>query len=108
MNRILKLAQAAFATTIIASAAVAGSTDDYSASLCQQAVKAQVKLNHDKANVEFSNKELRVTGSGASQVEVAGKGHFKRQDGTTKHFNYRCTVDTAAARVVNASFDKVD
>jgi hypothetical protein len=76
--------------------------------LCQQAVKAQIKLEHDKANVEFGDKKVNATSSGASQVDVSGKGHFTRHDGTKKHFNYTCTVDTSAGRVVNASFSKTD
>jgi hypothetical protein len=97
-----------FASTSIMFAAIASAADDYSASLCQQAVKAQVNLEHDKANVNFGDDKVNVTSRGASQVEVTGKGNFVRKDGTKKHFKYNCTVDTSAGRVVNATFDKVD
>lgn len=108
MNRILKAALPTLAVAFLASAASAGSTDDFNVSLCQQAVKAQIKLEHDKASLKFGDKEVNVTSSGASQVEVTGKGNFERQDGTKKHFKYTCTVDTSAGRVLNASFDKLD
>jgi hypothetical protein len=108
MNRLLKAALPSLAAALFASGASAGSSDDYNVSLCQQAVKAQIKLEHDKANVEFGDKKVNATSSGASQVDVSGKGHFTRHDGTKKHFNYTCTVDTSAGRVVNASFNKTD
>jgi hypothetical protein len=108
MNRILKAALPTLFAALFASAASAASSDDYNVSLCQQAVKAQIKLEHDKASVEFGEKKVSATSSGASQVDVSGKGHFTRNDGTKKHFNYTCTVDTSAGRVVNASFSKTD
>jgi hypothetical protein len=108
MNRILNAALVTLAGSFLASAAFAGSSGDFNVSLCQQAVKAQVKLEHDKADVEFGDKEISVTSGGASQVEVTGKGNFKRQDGTKKHFKYTCTVDTSAGRVLSASFNKLD
>jgi len=108
MNRVLKAALPALAITAFASAAVAASPDDYNITLCQEAVKAQVKLEHDKASLHFGDKDVTVTSNGASQVAVSGKGNFERQDGTKKHFKYNCTVDTAAGRVVNATFDKLD
>ena len=104
----LKTALPALALTALASTSVAGSTNDYNVSLCQQAVKAQIKLEHDKANLNFGDKEIKVTSRGASEVEVVGKGNFERQDGTKKHFKYNCIVDTASGRVVSASFDKLD
>jgi hypothetical protein len=108
MNRIPNAALAALAATFLASSAFAGTSSDFNVSLCQQAVKAQVKLEHDKADVEFGDKDVSVTGGGASQVEVTGKGNFKRQDGTKKHFKYTCTVDTSEGRVLSASFNKLD
>jgi hypothetical protein len=108
MNMVLKAALPTLAAALLVSAASAGSTDDYNVSLCQQAVKAQIGLEHDKAKVEFGEKKVNATSSGASQADVSGKGHFTRNDGTKKHFNYNCTVDTAAGRVVSASFSKTD
>lgn len=108
MNRLLKAALPTLAFALFASAASAGSPDDYNVTLCQQAVKAQVELEHDKAKIEFGDKKVNATSSGAAQVEVTGKGNFTRKDGTKKHFNYACTVDSSAGRVVNASFTKTD
>ena len=108
MNRLLKAALPALAVALTTSAASAGSTDDYNVSLCQQAIKAQIKLEHDKADIEFGDKKINTASSGASQVTVTGTGNFTRKDGTKKHFNYTCAVDTSAGRVVNASFSKTD
>lgn len=108
MNRKLMVALPSLAVAFFASTASAGSSDDYNISLCQQAVKTQIKLEHDKAGVEFSDNKVNAASSGASRVDVSGKGHFTRHDGTKKHFNYTCTVDTSASRVVNASFTKTD
>lgn len=108
MNRIVKAALPALCVALAASAASADSTGDFNASLCQQAVKAQIKLEHEKASVNFSDKEVKVTSSGASQVEVTGKGNYEKQDGTKRHYRYTCTVDTSAGRVINASFTKTD
>jgi hypothetical protein len=108
MNRILKAAFPTFAAALLSSAAIADSSGDYNVSLCQQAVKSQIKLEHDKADIEFGDKKIHATSSGASQVTVTGTGNFTRKDGTKKHFNYTCAVDTAAGRVVNASFSKTD
>lgn len=108
MNRKLKAALVTLAAALFTSAASAAPSSDFNVSLCQQAVKAQIKLEHEKAHVEFGEKEINVTSSGASQVAVSGKGNFEKQDGTKRHFRYTCTVDTTAGRVINASFDKLD
>jgi hypothetical protein len=108
MIRKLQMTLPAIGLTLLASASIAGSPTDYNVSLCQQAVKSQVKLEHEKANLNFGEKEINVTSRGATEVEVVGKGNFERQDGTKKHFKYNCVVDTAAGRVVSASFDKTD
>lgn len=82
--------------------------NSYDITLCQQAVKSQIDLEHDKAKVEFGEKEIQNVSSGPSHAQVSGNGHFTKKDGTKKKFSYTCTVDTAAGRVVNASFTKRD
>lgn len=90
------------------SIADAQAPNSYDVTLCQQAIKSQIDLEHDKAKVEFGDKGIQNTSSGPSQAHVSGKGHFTKKDGTKKKFTYSCTVNTAAGRVVSASFDKKD
>jgi hypothetical protein len=82
--------------------------NSYDVTLCQQAVKTQIQLEHDKAKIEFGDKDIQNVSSGPSHAQVSGKGHFTKKDGTKKKFTYACTVDSAAGRVVSASFDKKD
>lgn len=89
-------------------AASSQTPNSYDVTLCQQAVKSQIELEHDKAKIEFGDKDIQNVSSGPSHAQVSGKGHFTKKDGTKKKFTYTCTVDTAAGRVVNASFDKKD
>jgi hypothetical protein len=93
---------------VIAAPAFANEPASMDVTLCQQAVKAQVQLEHDKAKIDFGDQDTLNSSSGASQVQVSGKGHFTRKDGTKKHFRYTCMVDSAAGRVLSASFEKVD
>jgi hypothetical protein len=106
-NAILTVGAALF---VVAFAPVANSQapNPYDVTLCQQAVKSQIDLEHDKAKVEFGDKDIQNVSSGPSHAQVSGNGHFTKKDGTKKKFSYTCTVDTAAARVVNASFTKRD
>jgi len=93
---------------IIAAPAFAKEPASMDVTLCEQAVKSQIQLEHDKAKIEFGDKGNLTSSSGASQVQVSGKGHFTKKDGTKKHFRYSCMVDSAAGRVVSASFENVD
>lgn len=109
MSRAFAATVPAVAATMFATSALAGGAPvSMDVTLCQQAVKTQVELEHDKAKIEFGDKDIQTTNSAASQVQVSGHGRFTRKDGTTKHFKYSCTVDTAAGRVVNASWQKTD
>ena len=94
--------------TIISVPAFANQPASMDVTLCEQAVKSQIELEHDKAKIEFGDLDAPISSVGASQVQVSGKGHFTRKDGTKKHFRYTCMVDSAAGRVVSASFQKVD
>jgi len=104
------LSTVGIALVVFAFAPVANSQapNPYDVTLCQQAVKSQIDLEHDKAKVEFGEKDIQNVSSGPSHAQVSGNGHFTKKDGTKKKFSYSCTVDTAAGRVMNASFTKKD
>jgi hypothetical protein len=104
----LRAIGAGLAILALGSAANAQPPNSYDVTLCQQAIKSQIHLEHDKAKVEFGDKGVENVSSGHSHAQVSGKGHFTKKDGVTKKFTYTCSVDTAAGRVISASFDKKD
>lgn len=108
MKIALLMTVAGLAAFAFASSSGAQAPNSYDITLCQQAVKSQIELEHDKAKIEFGDKDIQNVSSGPAHAQVSGKGHFTKKDGTKKKFTYACTVDTAAGRVVNASFDKKD
>jgi hypothetical protein len=108
MRNIRVAVAVGFTALAFGTVAYAQAPNSYDITLCQQAVKSQIQLEHDKAKVEFGDKDIQNVSSGPSHAQVSGKGHFTKKDGTKKKFTYTCTVDSAAGRVVNASFDKKD
>lgn len=108
MKNTCFLVTAGLAGFAFGATASAQAPNSYDITLCQQAVKSQIELEHDKAKIEFGDKDIQNVSSGPSHAQVNGKGHFTKKDGTKKKFSYSCTVDTAGGRVVNASFDKKD
>lgn len=108
MKKTLSTPAVALAALALGAAANAQAPNSYDVTLCQQAIKSQIALEHDKAKIEFGDKDIQNRSSGPSQAQVSGKGHFTKKDGTKKKFTYNCTVNTADGRVVNASFDKMD
>lgn len=108
MKNVISIVGVSLVVVAFAPVAYSQTPNPYDVTLCQQAVKSQIDLEHDKAKVEFGDKDVKNVSSGPSHAQVSGKGHFTKKDGTKKKFTYTCTVDTAAGRVVNASFTKQD
>jgi hypothetical protein len=108
MNRLATLLIASASIAGLASAALAGGSVSSEVSLCQKDVFTQISMEHQKAKIDFNNKETSSTPGSGNEVQVRGKGKFTKQDGTIKKFEYTCTVNTAEGRVVNASVTKTD
>jgi hypothetical protein len=103
LNRIL--AAAAFSVAVMsATAAVADNKLTAEASLCQRDVLTRIQVDHPKGKVDFSNKGVSSSPLTGAEVQVSGKGNFTKHDGTVKGFDYRCRVNTAEGRVVDASY----
>ena len=104
MNRIF--AATAFTVAVMAgsSAAVADNKLTAEASLCQRDVLSRIQVEHPKGKVDFNNKGVSSQPLTGSEVQVTGKGNFTKHDGTVKGFDYRCRVNAAEGRVVDASY----
>jgi len=103
LNRIL--AATAFTVAIMAgSAAIADNKLTAEASLCQRDILTRIQVDHPKGKVDFNNKGVSSQPLTGSEVQVTGKGNFTKHDGTVKGFDYRCRVNAAEGRVVDASY----
>ena len=107
IRRIAAILPVAFALLFTA-ASNANEPLAYDVTLCQQAVAAQIKLEHAKAKIEFNDQETKTSKGASGVMQVTGHGHFVKNDDTHKKFNYACDVNTAEKRVLSASYKNKD